>query len=245
MLTMYEQLEEWFQGSIGARLYSVELQYLAQLLPNYFGYYLVQLGLSRFSESFEYSPIKHCLWLGPQGHAEGLQVYSDFYPLPLAANSMDLILLPHLLELSDTPQRLLKEVMDILIPGGVLIILGFNPFSLWGLWRLYHGRGKQRWQGNSISSSCVRKWLAIYGCEVEKYFTFYFRPPFKNNKLTERLLFMETLGQLSMPNHGGIFCMVARKQEACGTMLTTGWCLPHWHSNVAGQIIPTAREQSL
>jgi ubiquinone/menaquinone biosynthesis C-methylase UbiE len=56
----------------------------------------------------------------------------DLRELPFAANSIDLAVMPHVLESHDNPHQILREVERILIPDGQLVITGFNPLSLWG-----------------------------------------------------------------------------------------------------------------
>ena len=47
--------------------------------------------------------------------------------------SIDLVILPHILECIDNPRQLLAEACRIIKPEGHIIICGFNPHSLWGL----------------------------------------------------------------------------------------------------------------
>ena len=52
--------------------------------------------------------------------------------LPLAPKSVDVIILVHVLEFIPSPPVLLREVYQALAPGGQLIIVNLNPWSLWG-----------------------------------------------------------------------------------------------------------------
>ncbi len=56
-------------------------------------------------------------------------------------DSIDLVFLPHTLEFSADPHQVLRETERVLIPEGRVIILGFNPLSSLGLWRLFRRRG--------------------------------------------------------------------------------------------------------
>ncbi len=58
---------------------------------------------------------------------------TDFAALPFAANSLDLVVLPHALELSPDPHATLREVERVLVPEGRVVICGLNPTSLWGM----------------------------------------------------------------------------------------------------------------
>ena len=59
-------------------------------------------------------------------------VWCDLLDLPFEAQSVDLIVMPHTLEFTRDPHRLLREAERVLMPEGQLIILGFNSLSLWG-----------------------------------------------------------------------------------------------------------------
>src|SRR4051812_41015700 len=53
--------------------------------------------------------------------------------LPFASSSLDLVLMPHTLEMSVDPHRALAEATRCLMPDGRLVIVGFNPVSLWAM----------------------------------------------------------------------------------------------------------------
>jgi ubiquinone/menaquinone biosynthesis C-methylase UbiE len=60
-------------------------------------------------------------------------LFTHSVALPFAANSLDLVVLPHTLELSLDPHATLREVERVLVPEGRVVISGLNPASLWGL----------------------------------------------------------------------------------------------------------------
>ena len=49
--------------------------------------------------------------------------------LPLASQSMDLVVMPHVLEFSKDPHQILREAERVLMPEGQIIIAGFNPLT--------------------------------------------------------------------------------------------------------------------
>jgi SAM-dependent methyltransferase len=63
----------------------------------------------------------------------GNALHCDFDALPFPNQSLDLVLLPHTLELARDPHDTLREVERVLVPEGRVVIVGFNPASLWGL----------------------------------------------------------------------------------------------------------------
>ena len=106
-------------------------------------------------------------------------LHCDFDALPFANQSLDLIVLPHTLEMTRDPHQALREVERVLMPEGRVVIVGFNPTSLWGLrQRLGHvrrglglGRGKPLFlpsEGEFIGYWRLRDWLRLLSFEVER-----------------------------------------------------------------------------
>ena len=73
-----------------------------------------------------FSPVLEMPYL--KGQLEGL---------PFAKHQFDGLVLHHALELSADPRAGLREAARVLAPGGRIVIVGFNPFSLFGLRRGY------------------------------------------------------------------------------------------------------------
>jgi hypothetical protein len=57
----------------------------------------------------------------------------DFDALPFPDNSLDLVVLPHSLELAPDPHQTCARSSACCVPEGRVVIAGFNPASLWGL----------------------------------------------------------------------------------------------------------------
>ncbi|REV44164.1 class I SAM-dependent methyltransferase, partial [Mycobacterium tuberculosis] len=68
-------------------------------------------------------------WLALDDPARGgkATLLADFAALPFAANSLDLVVMPHALELSPDPHATLREVERVLVPDGRVVICGLNP----------------------------------------------------------------------------------------------------------------------
>ncbi len=97
-------------------------------------------------------------------------------------------MLPHTLELARDPHQTLREVERVLVPEGRVVIVGFNPASLWGLRqglgrvRLGLGLGKQRplflpATGEFLGYRRLRDWLRLLSFEVESGRFGCYRPP--------------------------------------------------------------------
>jgi SAM-dependent methyltransferase len=109
-----------------------------------FGYHALQLGMSQVDALRENRMPLRCVALdgsaaGPHWRDSALPARRDtvlvtrFDELPFASQSIDLIVLPHVLEFAQEPHRVLREVDRVLMPEGHIVLTGFNPASLWGV----------------------------------------------------------------------------------------------------------------
>lgn len=55
--------------------------------------------------------------------------------LPLASDSVDVLVLHHTLDVTRHPQQVLRESVRVLRPGGTLLLVGFDPIGRWRYWR--------------------------------------------------------------------------------------------------------------
>jgi SAM-dependent methyltransferase len=209
-------MDQWFAKAPGSILIETESSLLSNLIPHLFGYYLLQLGMTSKNNWLSNCRIPQRIHLSPECpcHFVGPCVQGNFEELPFLPDSIDVALLPHVLEFAHNPQQILEEVYRVLIPEGYAVILGFHPWSLWGLAKVFVGRKKIPWVGKFYSSYRVRHWLTLQGFKVEDHETLFFRPPLTNTKWLKKLFFLEAVGQLLWPYLGGVYLIVAKKRVA-------------------------------
>lgn len=217
--TIQQQLQRWFDQVPGRFLRDSENQLLSRLLPHLFGYYFVQLGGPANHEWLANCRIPVRVHISENCPCDfsGDCIKADFTALPLANDSVDVVLLPHLLEFATEPQLIFNQVYQSLIPGGYLVILGFHPWSLWGLLRLFKKHTQMPWKGKFYSSYRIRSWLSKEGFSIEDHETLFFRPPLRRARWLRRLFVMEPIGQLLWPYLGGVYLIVAKKRVAAAT----------------------------
>ncbi|MBU6261064.1 MAG: methyltransferase domain-containing protein, partial [Burkholderiales bacterium] len=143
----------------------------------------------------------------------------DALPFPNA--SLDLVVLPHALELARDPHQTLREVERVLVAEGRVVIVGFNPASLWGL-RQRAGRIRRRLglgqalflpeSGGFINYWRMRDWLRLLGFEVESGRFGCWRPPLHSEGWLERWAWMDALGDRGWPVLGAVYMLVAVKR---------------------------------
>ncbi len=217
-------LRAWYRTPLGGLLQQTEREQLDDILPELFGYHLLQLGGSSSVSLVERSPIRHRVLLDADPGTPGCGLLGDSGALPIASDSVDVVVLHHALEFADDPRRALREVERVLIPEGVAVIVGFNPYSLWGLrgW-IRRRRGDAPWCGRFLSAPRVRDWLALLGFDVLESRTRFYRPPIQHRGLQRRLAFLDAWGGRWWQPLGGLFVVVARKRVVTLTPLRPRW----------------------
>lgn len=107
---------------------------LEQLVHRYFGYYMLQIGsIGGELPSLVPGRLHSRIMVAPERPALSSSCWIQGAPdrLPVASDSVDVVLLLHTLDFYPDPHQTLREVERVLIPEGRLIVVGFNPWSLW------------------------------------------------------------------------------------------------------------------
>ena len=97
---------------------------------NAFGFHALQLGMPEL-DALATNRMPH-RWLATESPHPQATFVTHFGALPFPDNSLDLVVLPHTLELTSHPHAALREVERVLVPEGRVVICGLNPLSLWG-----------------------------------------------------------------------------------------------------------------
>ncbi len=146
-------------------------------------------------------------------------LHCDAEALPFPSGSLDLMVMPHTLELAQDPHAALSEAARVLMPEGRLVIVGFNPASLWGArqrlgrTRMSLGIGDDRLflpnSGEFIGYWRLRDWLKLLSFEIEGGRFGCYRPPWKSDKWLGRYAWMENAGDRWWPVLGAVYFLVA------------------------------------
>jgi SAM-dependent methyltransferase len=157
----------WLRSPRGQRLLADEEHELRRVLPELFGRSLLQIGTwGRGDRLIATAEMLHHAVVGTVSRL-GAQTLAQPEALPILSKSVDAVLLPHTLEFAHSPHDVLREVDRILTDRGRLLILGFNPWSLWGLRQRLGMRYRAFPAGARFHSlSRVCDWLELLGYEV-------------------------------------------------------------------------------
>ena len=213
-------LQDWFQTPLGQYLLEKERSYLDDVTPDIFGFHALQLGMPGVDLLRE-SRIAHKLRVASCGEPD---LFARCHELPIATQSVDLVLLPHVLEFADEPHAILREVDRVMMPEGRLLIVGFNPWSLWGLRsQLGFSREEHPWNGRFISLLRVKDWLALLGFDVSAGRLIGYAPPFDSEAWRRRFGFMEPAGDRWWAVGGAVYMLQAIKRVRGMRLLTPAW----------------------
>ena len=211
MENFLEVMQKWYQQASSSWVLKLESEEISRIIKNIKGVYLVQMGGSLDVTYSKKSPIfTHIRLMSQFVNDSILSVQTSWRELPLLSNSVDIIVLVHLLEFIDYPVKLLQEIFHALKPNGQLVILGFNPWSLWGFKKTF-SRGIP-WNGKFWSRAQVKKWLTNFNYSILYSKTFCYGLPSQKKLGRKMRVFIETAGQLAFPASGGIYLLVAKKK---------------------------------
>lgn len=237
----------WYETLYGEYIVNSEAQLLGQWLPQLFGYRMVLLGarLQLWDQCAQQGHIRQRIWMNDSDNADRLQcdIITNMSALPVKSDSVDLVVLFHALDRAGDPRRLIREVERILIPEGSVIIFGFNPYSLFGVWRLLGRRNSPEEMSGHLKVGCrqLKEWLSLLGMEVEQQKYIAYRPPLKSQPALDRTHFLEAAGQRLWPATGAVYALQAVKSIATLTPFRPSF---HWFRRYStnGVAAPTTRE---
>ena len=242
------QLPQWLRSPVGQVLLDWEQRHLDSAVADLFGFHALQLGLPQL-DALKANRMPH-RWLAVESAGNDEVAAADagaaadadptvaaarvhvvpppalrchFDALPFGAGTLDLVVLPHALELARDPHLALREVERVLVPEGRAIIVGFNPASLWGL-RQRVGRLRRRLvprssselflphAGEFVGYRRLRDWLRLLSFEVEAGRFGCYVPPVRTSRWLARFAWMDRAGEHWWPVFGALYYIVAVKR---------------------------------
>lgn len=271
-------LQHWLKTPPGRYLLEWEQERHDELVADLFGYHALQLGMPGLA-GLRANRMPH-RWLA-LGQAEAMilndgrmsssddaaqspiagedalnefqsvTLWAEPVMLPFEESSLDLVLMPHSLELSPDPHAALREVQRVLVPEGRVVISGLNPWSLWGLRqaraRLYRklGVGGSLFlpdEGDFIASGRLRDWLRLLGFELDSMSFGCYRPATQSAAWLENFSWMDSIGPRWWPIFGSAYVIVAVKRVHGMRLLGPSWRNSSAKAAAAPVQVPVAQQ---
>lgn len=215
-------IRDWYLTDAGGLVAQAIEQHMWRITSCIFGYNAIQLG----DPFVQHNLLKNCT-ISEQicmDRSSSANVISSPAILPITSDCIDLFVLPHTLDFTEKPHEILREVERCLVPEGYMIVIGFNPLSFYGLWKLFRARKNiAPWNAKFYSVRRLRDWSSLLGFEeTEIHFTAHL-PPFKRIQGWKKMQSLGRTMQYHVAQVGGIYIFVARKRVARLTPLKPAW----------------------
>ncbi len=223
-----EPLSAWLTHGAGARMLHAEVDHVNALIAVTDGNYTLQMG--HFGRALRLPPSGTCyravlepetpaalLTLPESGDSNGMPLaITDPLALPISSSTIDLVLLPHILECINQPLSLLREIERILTDDGYMIICGFTPFSLFVLWRWWQRlrpTAPLPQQARFVSLHRLQQWLSSAGFKCVSIRRCCYRPPLASRAAFEQLRWLEHYAQRLQCPGAAVYCVLAHKRS--------------------------------
>jgi len=217
-------LRTWYNTSLGNAVLDTVAAKFDEILPGIFGYQGVQVGqIAPERELLSSAGLHRRLVIDSFAAESGSHISADVEHLPISSDCVNLVFYPHALEFCESPHGALREADRILTDDGHLIVMGFNPYSAFGLRRLL-GRYTP-WNGKSYSRARVQDWLSVLGFRIISTETVFLRLPLNRPGLLHKTRWLEKT-QRFFGIAGGVYLIHARKQTIPMTMSRQQWLKP-------------------
>jgi len=205
---MSAPIDDWLHSSRGEALRAAEALLLREALEDCFGWEMLQIGLWGGERELIAGGRTRRQTVISGTHSRGADVIARLTQLPVASDSVDAVLLPHTLEFETDPYAVLREVDRVLTGEGKLLVLGFHPWSLWGLRAKATRGGWPPQLRRLLSERRLRDWLVLLGYEVTETRRYLYDAPWGEPALASRSLHRSWYNPLP----AGAFLMKARKR---------------------------------
>lgn len=235
----------WLKTPLGEALLRLEGRVIEEAFDGLFGEQCLQLGQWGEAGNFlRFARTQRSLCIADWPNSDATNkpgTVGSLHRLPVASDSVDVVLLPHSLEFSgDRSHAVLREADRVLRPHGHLVVLGFKPGGLWGLRRLVPGAAMPPGAEQLISDRQMSDWVQLLDMRIVGLSRYFFRWPLSGNK-GPTLPAWESRGRRFWPELAACYILTAQKRVFTITPLKTPWRL---RTKVVGSIAEPSRRVS-
>jgi len=222
----------WYQTISGQSALKRLDELSTDVLSEIFGYYSIQIGalsgkynlLKSSRITTDFSVVSQTFSTGQNNYPINGAVVSSIEQLPIATDNVDLVVASHVLELSDDPHQVLREIDRVLLPEGHCILIGFNPFLFSRLGRLIRSGFNRK---NNIykmrSVPRVRDWFSLLGFEV---LDVHYMGVGTGSKEQKKNSFLKQWGNITAPVLSNMYVFHVKKQVVAMRPHKKAWKAP-------------------
>lgn len=209
----FDMLDAWFSCIHGQRVSHAIREEIAGVRSLLIGKNLIQLGScgrNLWLSELQY----HNKWI-IKPHWDNSRVShcnSLLTHLPIDRESIDCVIAPFTIDAFPSKESILDEIDRILKPMGYLVIIGVNPYSLWGLWLRFGQHGYfGRLHGfprSMLNIKCMMQHRGYQQCFAQE---FYFIPPVQNETVIQGCSFLNQVGKMVSLLPSAFYCVIFQK----------------------------------
>jgi hypothetical protein len=236
-------LSAWWESPLGGALLAAESELLGAALEDVFGWELLQIGAwGGARELLAGSRTRRQSLLSMPALAGGADIIARPSQLPVMSDCVDAALLPHTLEFAPDPYAILREADRVLVSEGHLLLLGFRPFSLWGMRARWSRAGFPPGMRRVLSERLVREWLVLLGYEVVAEQRYLYLGPWSRGLAASEGTGRMLRAGLTYPLPAGAYLLKARKRVYTLTPIRPR--VREKAAVIGGLVKPTTRSQA-
>ncbi len=208
------RLAMWRDTAFGAYLLAEEQDTVAEVMSQTTGYRAMLLRVLDSPVGLAGGSQLHQFVIAPWA-GEGVAAVGDYDALPLPSSVVDVAVLHHVLDFCEFPHEALKEAGRVVLPYGSIVIVGFSPWSWFGLVRVFARlfRLGVVWQCRCLSAGRISDWLRLLGFQPEIVHYGACRPPLQSQRVLHSLSFFDRLCRTLRLPLGGYYVIVAKKMR--------------------------------
>jgi len=219
-------LNQWFDSPLGESILERELPLIDAMRAEHAGQARISLVASatgkklsteRDSAGLDIRVIPGIQALKSEHRGPESELVCQLEEIPLPDNSVDFILLHHVLEFSKNPHSVLREAVRVLAPRGQLLIVAFNPWSAFGFRSLVERlfRLSVPWAQHRLSKARLTDWLYLMSCEPAGFARGFYTLPVQSNRVRKVFDVFEPLAvRMGLPGSG--FVMIHATKNVFG-----------------------------
>jgi len=236
-------LNAWWQSPLGRALLAAESELLVEAFEDVFGWELLQVGAwGGARELLGASRTRRQSLIAAPAFPQGADIIARPSQLPVIGDCIDAALLPHTLEFAPDPYAILREVDRVLVGSAQLLVLGFRPWSLWGMRARWSRSGFPPGMRRVLPEGLLREWLVLLGYEVVAAQRYLYMSPWSRGLSTGEGAGRVLRPGLTYPLPAGAYLLKARKRVYALTPIRPR--LREKPAVIGGLVKPTTRVQT-